>query len=82
MDTCLTHDAWEELPRISCPVLILGGDEDKIVGTNAAPEMADKIKQSKLIIYEGLGHGAYEETKDFNRQVLDFLNGSASEENV
>lgn len=79
---CLTHDAWEELPRISCPVLILGGDDDKIVGTNAAPEMADKIKQSKLIIYEGLGHGAYEETKDFNRQVLDFLNGTASEENV
>ena len=52
------------------------------MGTNAALEMADKIKQSKLIIYEGLGHGAYEETKDFNRQVLDFLNGSASEENV
>lgn len=81
-EACLTHDAWEELPRISCPVLILGGDEDKIVGTKAAPEMADKIKQSKLIIYEGLGHGAYEETKDFNHKVLDFLNGSASEENV
>lgn len=79
---CLTHDAYDGLSGISCPVLILGGSDDRIVGKNAAPEMAGKIKQSRLIIYEGLGHGAYEETKDFNRQVMDFLNGTALEENV
>lgn len=41
-----------------------------------------KIKQCKMKIYEGLGHGAYDETEDFNRQVMDFLNETALEENV
>ena len=81
-ESCLTHNAYEELSGISCPVLILGGGDDKIVGTDAAPEMAEKIKQCKMIIYEGLGHGAYDETEDFNRQVMDFLNETALEENV
>ena len=44
--------------------------------------MAEKNKQCKMIIYEGLGHGAYDEAEDFNRQVLDFLNEIALEENV
>ena len=81
-ESCLTHNAYEELSGISCPVLILGGGDDKIVGTDAAPEMAEKIKQCKMKIYEGLGHGAYDETEDFNRQVMDFLNEIALEENV
>lgn len=81
-ESCLTHNAYEELSGISCPVLILGGGDDKIVGTDAAPEMAEKIKQCKMKIYEGLGHGAYDETEDFNRQVMDFLNETALEENV
>ena len=81
-ESCLTHNAYEELSGINCPVLILGGGDDKIVGTDAAPEMAEKIKKCKMIIYEGLGHGAYEEIEDFNRQVMDFLNETALEENV
>ena len=39
-----------------------------------AEEIAERIPYSKLIILKGLGHMAYEEAKDFNRQVLSFLN--------
>jgi pimeloyl-ACP methyl ester carboxylesterase len=53
--------------------LVIGGGSDAVVGKNASEEMAEKIKGSKLIIYEGLGHGAYEEAKDFNYQVMKFL---------
>lgn len=35
--------------------------------------MAERIDNSKLILYRGFGHGAYEEAKDFNQQVLKFL---------
>lgn len=29
--SCVTHDTYELLPRISCPTLVIGGREDKIV---------------------------------------------------
>lgn len=72
-ESCLGHDSYDELNKITKPTLILGGDNDKIVGSDAGPEMAEKIAGSKLITYEGLGHGAYEEAKGFNQQILDFL---------
>ena len=72
-NACLNHNAYDELEKIKCDTLVIGGDSDKIVGKNASEEMAKKINKSKLILYKGLGHGAYEETKDFNQQVLRFL---------
>ncbi|MFY9533568.1 MAG: hypothetical protein WAQ55_06080 [Clostridium sp.] len=53
---------------------MIGGDSDKVVGKNSSEEIAERIPYSKLIILKGLGHMAYEEAKDFNRQVLSFLN--------
>lgn len=72
-NACLTHNTYNELYKIKCSTLIIGGDSDKVVGNDASKEMAEKITESRLIIYNGLGHGAYEEAKDFNQQVLDFL---------
>lgn len=71
--SCLNHNAYAELDKITCPALVMGGDCDNIVGTASAPEIADKIRGSKLFIYHGLGHAAYEEANDFNKRVLDFL---------
>lgn len=72
-DACLTHDTWDSLGDIRCPTFVVGGDSDRVVGPDASPEMAERIGGSRLLVYKGLGHGAYEEGKDFNRQVLDFL---------
>lgn len=71
--SCIHHNAYSELDKISCSTLILGGACDKIVGKNASVELADKIANSELFIYSGLGHAAYEEAKDFNKRVLCFL---------
>lgn len=71
--SCMEHDAYAKLERITCPTLIIGGDADKIVGQNSAHELADKINNSELFIYEGLGHAAYEEAGDFNDRVCSFL---------
>ena len=69
----LLHNAYDEIEGIKCETLVIGADKDEIVGITASREMAEKIAGSKLIIYKNLGHGVYEEAKDFNRQVLDFL---------
>lgn len=70
---CTNHDAYDLLDRISCPTLVVGGCCDKIVGADASVELAGKIKDSELYLYEGLGHAAYEEAHDFNRRVMDFF---------
>ena len=70
--SCISHNASAELDKIVCPTLVIGGDCDKIVGTTAACAIAEKISQSELFIYHGLGHGAYEEAKDFHIRVLNF----------
>ena len=73
-NACIHHDSYNELERIKCKTLVIGGDSDKVVGKNSSEEIAERIPYSKLIILKGLGHMAYEEAKDFNRQVLSFLN--------
>lgn len=73
-EACMTHDVYDKLGKITAPTLIIGGGCDKIVGSDAAAEMAAVIKDSELYIYEGYGHGVYEEAADFNSRVLEFLN--------
>ena len=70
--SCLTCNTYEELEKIQCPVFVIAGGQDKIVGAKASQEIAQKL-DCKSFIYEQLGHGAYEEAKDFNQRVYDFL---------
>ena len=69
---CLTCDTYDRLGEISCPALVLGGADDKIVTGEASLEIAGKIGCA-VHLYEGLGHSAYEEAADFNKRVYDFL---------
>lgn len=71
--SCIKHDTSGELFKICAPTLVIGGDRDKIVGPEAAEELHSAISGSVLHIYEGLGHAAYEETKDFQNVILSFL---------
>ncbi len=69
----LSFDARDELNKILCPTLVLGGAEDKIVGPEASRELSKRIPCSELFLYPGLGHGAYEEAQDFYSRVFAFL---------
>jgi len=71
---CLTCNTYEILDKIKCPVLVLGGRQDKVVTGAASEEIAEKLG-CKIYMYENMGHAAYEEAKDFNRMVYDFLIG-------
>lgn len=70
---CLDHDAAAELGAVSCPCLIVGGEEDKIVTAAASRELHRLIPGSRLVLYDGLGHAAYEEAKGFKALVRDFF---------
>ena len=72
-EAILRFDVKRELHKISCPTLILAGSDDKTVGNDAPFELKEAIPESELFVYEGLGHGAFEEAKDFYDRVLKFL---------
>lgn len=70
---CLTHDAYEKLDRIQAPTLVIGGEKDMALGGEPSREIAERIPNAQLRMYEQWGHGLYEEAKDFNQVVLDYL---------
>lgn len=72
-NSCLAHNVYDDLDKIKCPTLIIGGKQDRIVGANASKELADKIESSELYLYENYGHAVYEEAKDFNDRVLNYF---------
>ena len=71
---CLTCNAYDELDKIQCKTLVIGGEMDKIVGKNSAKEISERLN-CDAFIYDGLGHAAYEESPMFNVDVYDFFMG-------
>ena len=70
--SCLTCNAYNDLDKIKCKTLVIGGALDYIVGKDAMVEIKDKLN-CDFYIYEELGHALYEEAKDFNDKVYSFL---------
>ncbi|MBN1156939.1 alpha/beta hydrolase [Candidatus Woesearchaeota archaeon] len=46
----------KELPKIKSPVLLLFGDKDPFISKESMQRMKDKIRKSKIIVFEGYGH--------------------------
>lgn len=69
---CFTCDTYDELERIQCPVLVIGGKKDRILTGEASEEIAERLG-CEIYMYKNLGHSAYEEAGDFNRRVLAFF---------
>ena len=72
-EACLTHDAAEQLPCVTAPTLVIGGEKDRALGAEASRAIAAAIPGAKLHMYPAWGHALYEEAKDFNQVVLSFL---------
>ena len=70
--SCITHDSYDLLERVACPTLVIGGKEDKIVTGQASVDISGRIPDCTLLMYDGLGHGLYEEAPDFLERVAAF----------
>lgn len=71
--SCLEHNAYDKLDKIKCPTLIIGAKKDKVLGIIGSEEMAKKITNSEMYIYEEYSHGVYEQAKDFNNRIFKYL---------
>ncbi len=66
-----THDTWERLPQIRCPVLVMGGRYDALAPPENLTALAGRIPGAELRFFEG-GHlfmledgGAYAAMTEF-----------------
>lgn len=67
------YDIHDELPAITCPVLILQG-ASSIFSVEGARALADRIPDSTLVVLDGVGHFPFIETPDrFTAEVRQFL---------
>jgi pimeloyl-ACP methyl ester carboxylesterase len=62
------------LGEISRPVLIITGDEDRMMPPGNAQLLAEGINGAELYIIKGAGHGFYQEKpEEVNRVLIDFF---------
>ncbi|MGT2929565.1 alpha/beta fold hydrolase [Streptococcus dentasini] len=71
-DSILHFNASDKLKEIACPVFVIGGGKDKVVGAQSSADLAQALNCA-YHIYPNLGHSAYIEAKDFNQRILAFL---------
>lgn len=72
-EACVKHDCYRDLSKIKAPTLVIGGEQDLVVGSQASKDIAEQLAGSHLKMYSQFGHALYEEAKDFNKVVLGFL---------
>lgn len=69
---CKAFDVYDRLNEISCPVLVIGSEKDKIMGKERQSEIAEKIG-GELFLYPSFGHAVYDEAPDYKQKLLDFF---------
>ena len=66
-------DATDLVSQITCPALIIGSSDDKVLGPDASPLIAKNIPNAKLVMYNDYGHAVYDTAPDFLTQLKDTL---------
>ena len=73
-EAVLGHDVESRLSAITAPTQITVGRHDMITSLRFAKPMAEAIRNSELVIFEGCAHAQlYEKVEEFNQKTLEFL---------
>ena len=71
-DAPTKYDVYDKLDVINCPVLVMCGGEDEILGITPSLEMAGKLS-CELKIFDGASHAVYDEDPEFKAIAKEFL---------
>ena len=76
---CDNVDTGDMLASIRCPVLVLAASDDRVVLPVASEKIINKLKAAgvpcEYEIFEGYGHAAFDELKEYKDRILQFLQG-------
>lgn len=68
-----SHDTWERLGEIRCPVLLVCGDEDVITPPRHTEAMASRIPGAEHRILTRCAHGVWSERPEVFEQVMEWI---------
>jgi len=67
-------DAYDRLPQITAPALVLTGTDDALIPPGNSKILAERIPDSRLVEFAEAGHLFFiEKAEDVNRALLDFF---------
>ena len=64
------------LGKINCPVLVLGSNDDKVLGGDASRQIMEHLNgraDCEIFMYDGYGHAAYDVAPDYRERMLKFF---------
>lgn len=66
-------DATSELDKIKCPVLVVGSEDDAVLGSAASYDIARRLG-CRIHMYKDYGHDCYDTAPDFRDRMFKFFN--------
>ncbi|MBO7429635.1 MAG: alpha/beta hydrolase [Spirochaetia bacterium] len=66
-------DATSELDKIKCPVLVVGSEDDAVLGSAASYNIARRLG-CRIHMYKDYGHDCYDTAPDFRDRMFKFFN--------
>jgi pimeloyl-ACP methyl ester carboxylesterase len=68
------RQAQQDLAAIRTPVLVANGDQDRMVPTSNSIDLAHRLPNAELVLYEDAGHGGiFQYHEAFVKKALEFL---------
>lgn len=71
--SCESFDVYDRLNEISCPVLVTGAVNDKVLTAQASVEIAEKIGCECYMYGSEYGHCVFDEAPDYKQRIMDFF---------
>ena len=69
-------DITKDLNKITCPVLVIGATNDRVLGGEASIQIMEYLKNKpncELFMYDDYGHAAYDIAPDYRERMLKFF---------
>jgi pimeloyl-ACP methyl ester carboxylesterase len=64
------HDAWDRLPSITAPTLVMHGSEDAVMPLANARALAERIPAARLAVFDGAGHLFFHEEPERTAEMV------------
>lgn len=76
LEALMTAEMLQEAASLSCPALLLHGDQDPICLPQASAWLAEQMPDSRRLLYPGCGHAPFLSRPDrFNQDLRQFVEG-------
>lgn len=66
-------DVYDELPKLGCPVFVIGVDGDKVLTGEASREIARKLGCDCYMYGSEYAHCVFDEAPDYKQRMMDWL---------